>query len=552
MLSQLQISNYVIVESLDLEFDGGMSVLSGETGAGKSILLGALGLVLGDRADSAHVLPGHTRAEIAASFMIDGCPSLKAWLEENELEADNECILRRTVSSDGRSRGYINGQPVPLTSLKSVGEQLVELHGQHAHHSLLKSDAQRIMLDNYAGHQDEVDQISEIYKRRKALKQQLNQLLEQQRESTELETLLGFQIEELEQLNLTEGEWEHLEQEHSRTANIQTLKKGCQQLQALLGDEDEESILSQLNRAQRELSSLIQLDSSLTSSNTMLEEASIQIHETLTEVRHYLDSLDSDPERLAQLEERISSAYNLARKHRIQPAQLPEHLNTLNHRLKAIGDTDQQIADISKELDDLNSRYQTLSQKISMQRKAAAQRLDVEVTKNMHQLGIGEGEFTIAFDEGSECSHGMDDIQFMIKTNPGQPFRPLAKIASGGELSRISLSIQVILATRSGVPTLIFDEVDVGIGGKTADKVGRALRQLGQSCQVICVTHQPQVAAQANHHFQITKQSTDAQSRTQVIKLDPEARVHEIARMSSGIEITEQTLNHAREMINSV
>lgn len=552
MLSQLQISNYVIVDSLDLEFDKGMSVLSGETGAGKSILLGALGLTLGDRADSAMVLPDCKRAEISTTFDIDNYKSLQKWLEDNELDNDGECIIRRTISREGRSRGYINGQPVPLTTLKAVGEQLVELHGQHAHHSLLRSDTQRSLLDSFAEHQNDVEAISQIYKEKKSLQQKLEQLITQQQESSEREALLGFQIEELEKLNLSEGEWEQLEHDHSRIANVQTLKQGSYQVQVMIADESDENLLSQLNKAQRELEQLLQLDETLSTSYGMLEEASIQINEAASELRHYIEQLDIDPEQLQYLEERISTTHELARKHRIHPSELPQHLQDLQTRLQEIGNTDEQIDSLNTQLETLNQQYDDLKLKLSSQRKTAAEKLNKEVTTNMRELGIGEGEFSINISECPEGPFGIDEVQYEIKTNPGQPFRPLAKIASGGELSRISLAIQVILATRASIPTLIFDEVDVGIGGKTADMVGRALRRLGNSCQVLCVTHQPQVAAQAHQHYQIIKEHTNESSRTRVVQLDSDARITEIARMSSGMEITEQTLTHAREMIENV
>ncbi len=552
MLAQLQISNYVIVESLDLEFDRGMSVLSGETGAGKSILLGALGLALGDRADNAMVLPGCARAEISASFMINTYPQLQQWLTEQELDSDDDCIIRRTISSEGRSRGYINGQPVPLTTLKAVGEQLVELHGQHAHHSLLKPETQRQLLDSYAEHLLDIEQLAILFKQRKALQQQLDQLVNQQQDQSEREALLRFQIDELEKLNLQPGEWETLEQDHSRISNIQTLKEGCYTIQSLLDDENGDSINNQLNQAQREISAITILDSSLEPIATMLDEASIQINEASSQLRHYIDQLDIDPQQLQQIEEKISAAFTLARKHRIAPEELPQQLLLLQQHLTEIDSADERIASLQQQLSDHNHQFEQLKNQVSKQRQQAASKLQQEISANMRELGIDEGELNIQINPGPDTIHGGDEITFEIRTNPGQPFRPLHKIASGGELSRISLAIQVILATRAAIPTLIFDEVDVGIGGKTADMVGRALRKLGNDCQVLCVTHQPQVAAQAHHHFQILKERNADASRTHVIKLDHQARVAEIARMSGGITITAQTMHHAEQMMKNV
>ncbi|HEY9147475.1 MAG TPA: DNA repair protein RecN, partial [Gammaproteobacteria bacterium] len=544
MLKHLHIRNFALVKSLELEFEAGMSVLSGETGAGKSILLDALGLTLGDRADSSVVRHGEDRAEISASFDIQALPAVRAWLAERELEMDDECILRRTVSADGRSRGYINGQPAPVQSLRELGEQLVDIHGQHAHQSLLKRDVQRQLLDAFAGHLPLTRETASAYRTWQQLQQEFDELSRISSERDARQELLRYQVEELEALKLVPGELDELDREHDRLANASRLIEGSQSAVSRLFENDELSVSSLLEHTLGELRQLQQFDPALGSSCEMLDSALIQVKEAASELRHYAEGLELDPEQLSQLEQRLSAIHDLARKHRVEPAALPQLLEQLQQELEQLQDAGSRLQGLQSEIDTARDQYQSLAQKLSAGRQAAAKKLAAAVSANMQELGMGGGRFDVQLQplEKSATANGLETVELQVSANPGQPLRPLGKVASGGELSRISLAIQVITAGQEGIPTLIFDEVDVGVGGGVAEMVGRQLRQLGESRQVLCVTHQPQVAAQGHHHFRISKQAEGNETRTHVAAIDGEVRVEEVARMSGGLKITDQTL----------
>lgn len=551
MLKHLHIRNFAIVDNLELEFHSGMSVLSGETGAGKSILLGALGLTLGDRADSSILSPGAERAEISASFDVADLPAVSAWLEERELEMDGECILRRTVSADGRSRGYINGQPAPVQALRELGEQLVDIHGQHAHQSLLKRDVQRQLLDAFAGHLPLVRETSTAFRHWQRLQQEYEQLSRISSERDARQELLRYQVEELATLNLQPRELEELDREHDRLANASRLIEGSQNAVSRLYEGDELSVAALLEHTLSELRELQSIDATLGNSCEMLDSALIQVKEAAGELRHYADGLELEPEQLAQLEQRLSAIHDLARKHRVDPDALPSLQEQLQQELEQLEDADNRLQGLQGMIDAARKEYDKLARKLSTGRQKAAGQLSTAVSKNMQELGMGGGRFDIQLqplDKGPSA-HGLEGVELQVSANPGQPLRPLGKVASGGELSRISLAIQVITAGQEGIPTLVFDEVDVGVGGGVAEMVGRQLRRLGESRQVLCVTHQPQVAAQGHHHFRISKQADGKQTRTRVEAVDGEIRVEEVARMSGGLKITEQTLEHARELI---
>jgi DNA repair protein RecN (Recombination protein N) len=550
MLRHLHIRNFAIVETLEIDFEQGMSVLSGETGAGKSILLGALGLTLGDRADSAVIRQGSERAEISASFDTSALPGVNAWLEERELEMDSECILRRTIGADGRSRGYINGQPAPVQSLKELGEQLVDIHGQHAHQSLLKRDVQRQLLDAYAGQLELARDTATSYRRWQKLQQEYDELSRISTERDARQELLRYQVEELEALKLEPDELPRLDQEHGRLANASRLLEGTQAAVIRLYEGDEQSIDSLLEQTLNELRELRDYDSALGSACEMLESATIQIREASGELRHYADALEIDPQQLSQLEQRLSDIHDLARKHRVEPEELSGLQQQLQQELELLDAADTRLQGMQAEIEGAWTAYEKLAQKLSKGRRAAAKKLADAVSANMQELGMSGGRFDVLLQplEGSGI-HGLEAVELQVSANPGQPLRPLNKVASGGELSRISLAIQVITAGQEGIPTLIFDEVDVGVGGGVAEMVGRELRRLGENRQVLCVTHQPQVAAQGHQHFRISKQSDGAETRTAVEPVEGEVRVEEVARMSGGVEITEQTLEHARELI---
>ncbi len=553
MLTHLQIRNFALVESLELSFEQGMSVLSGETGAGKSILLGALGLTLGDRADSGVVRHGSERAEIAATFSTDSLPAVTTWLQEHELDMDGECILRRTINAEGRSRAFINGQPAPLQMLRELGEQLVDIHGQHAHQSLLKREVQRQQLDDYANHAPLLKQTATSFQQWQQLQQEFEVLQRLAGERDSRLELLRYQVEELEALQLAADEIAALDEEHSKLANVSRLQEGAQGAAVQLYENDETALVSQLERMLRQLQALQEIDPGLAAANELLEGAAIQAREAAGELRHYIDALDNDPQRLNSVEQRLGVIHELARKHRVEPEQLPELLEQLQQELTQLENAGTRLDGLQAEIDTTLADYQTAADKLSKGRSKAAQKLSELISKNMRQLGMGEGHFSIALSpiEAVASAHGQETVEFQVSANPGQPLRPLNKVASGGELSRISLAIQVITAGKGGIPTLIFDEVDVGVGGGVAEMVGRELRTLGGEHQVLCVTHQPQVAAQGHHHFYISKSTDKGNTRTTVEVIEDEQRVAEVARMSGGIAISEQTLSHAREMLSA-
>lgn len=552
MLKHLHIRNFALVESLELDFGAGMTVLSGETGAGKSILLDALGLTLGDRADSSVIRHGEERAEISATFQLQGLPEVRAWLAERELEMDDECILRRTVSTDGRSRAYINGQPAPVQSLKELGEQLVDIHGQHAHQSLLKRDVQRQLLDSFAGHTELARETASACRQWQRLNDEFARLSRAAAERDARLELLRYQVQELDALKLVSNELTELDEEHARLANANRLLEGAQGAVTLLYEGDEHNISAMLERTLSELQELQGYDSSLTPACELLEGATIQAREAATELRRYVDRLELDPERLARVEQRLADIHELARKHRVSPEALPELQQQLQQELDELDQAGTRLEGMQSEIDRMLAQYRNYAEQLSTGRSKAAKKLAELVSANMQELGMGGGRFDITLLplDNTPSPNGLESIELQVSANPGQPLRPLSKVASGGELSRISLAIQVITAGQEGIPTLIFDEVDVGVGGGVAEMVGRQLRALGENRQVLCVTHQPQVAAQGHNHFRISKSSQGEVTRTEVWALVGEERVAEVARMSGGVKVTEQTLDHARELIS--
>jgi DNA repair protein RecN (Recombination protein N) len=550
MLRHIHIRHFAIVDKLALDLAPGMTVLTGETGAGKSILLDALGLALGDRAESGTIRAGAERAEVSAEFDIAALPGVQHWLAENELDDDGQCLIRRTLNKDGRSKGYINGRPVPMQSLRELGEQLVDIHGQHAHQSLLKRAVQRQALDGYAGH----DKLLADTVARFAKWQQLNDELaglqaSRQQRDDRLE-LLRYQVEELEQLGLSEDELEELEAEHARLANLNQLREGSEQVLNALSNDNGGALSDGLDHASSSLAQLLKLDPALSNACEILQGAAIQAREAASELRDYIDGLSLDPERLAAVDERIGAIHDLARKHRLAPEALPPLLDELQQELTTLEQAEVQLEEVAEALVRTEQDYRGVATKLSTSRQRAARKLARAVTENMHQLGMPHGKFDIVFEPVEELSaNGLERVEFHVTTNPGQPAQPLAKVASGGELARISLAIQVIAAGTGSIPTLIFDEVDVGIGGGIAEVVGRLLRNLSTERQVLCVTHQPQVAALAHQHLQVSKQAGKQKTVTDVVPINEQQRVEEIARMLGGLEITEQTVSHAREMI---
>ncbi len=552
MLTQLIIRNYAIVESLDLELEQGMTVISGETGAGKSIMLDALGLTLGDRADSATVRHGAERAEIIASFDISVLPDAKAWLKQQDMDLDeeNECIIRRVITKEGRSRSYINNQACPLNSLKALGEHLIAIHGQHEHQQLLKKDHHRTLLDQFAALSPIAQQVRQHFHLWQKEKERLENLLNLSDEHQAKVQLLRYQVEELNQLGLTEGELEQLESEQKQLCEAGDILHNGHQVLALTSEGDGDNCTQLLNHALHLLGELKSQSPSLTQASELLNSAQIQIEEANHELRHYLDRIEINPDRLSDVEERLSTIYDLARKHRVRPEALSALHQTLQEELDNLNHSDEALDTLHTRVAQLETEYRSLATTLSDARQQAAMKLNTLIDEQLHQLGMTSACFIANLTPHNKpTANGLEEVEFLISTNKGQPARPLARIASGGELSRISLAIQVITAQTSTTPTLIFDEVDVGIGGAIAEVVGRMLKQLGQRSQIMCVTHQPQVASQGDQHLFVSKQAGTENTHTQINQLKSADRIHEIARMLGGIDITQRSIDHAKEML---
>lgn len=553
MLNQLTIRDFAIVEQLDLELKQGMTVVSGETGAGKSIMLDALGLTLGDRAEAGAVRHGADKADISASFNIDTIPDAAQWLTDNDLDNDGECILRRVITKEGRSRCYINGRPTPAGQVKLLGEHLIAIHGQHEHQRLLKKDHHRELLDNFAGEAKLASQVRDAYQNWHRLAQELKQLSEQSAEQTARVQLLSYQIEELDQLGLQPEELKQLEDEQKTLANAGEILSTGQQMINLASDNEENNCAQLLNHCLHLLADIQSESPSVRQASEMLNSALIQVEEASTEIRHYLERVEINPERQQEVEERLSSIYEIARKHRITPEQLAEFHQGLCDELAGLNRSDEELEQLAKDVETTQTKYLQLAEKLSNKRASAAKKLSKLVDQQLHSLGMPSAQISVDMSRLEKpTTNGLEDIEFLIITNKGQPAKPLAKIASGGELSRISLAIQVITAQTSTTPTLIFDEVDVGIGGAIAEVVGRLLCQLGEQAQILCVTHQPQVASQGHQHLFVSKRSDTLKTHTRIDQLDESKRIHEIARMLGGIDITERSVEHAREMLGVV
>lgn len=554
MLVHLSVHNYAIVEHLDLELKRGMSVISGETGAGKSIMLDALGLTLGDRTDSSVVRIGADKADILASFDLDDIPDARAWLAERDMENDGPCILRRVITAEGRSRGYINGTPCPQGDLKALGELLIDIHSQHEHQSLLKTDTHRRLLDEYSGSQELARQVQLAAQRWRQTRQTLERLSNSGDEQRARHQLLSYQLEELENLSLGENELEQLEHEHKNLANAEQLLGACRQVMELCSESDAGNVLSALTGSLQRLTAFQDQPQALSEAVNLLASAQIQVEEAIGELNRFVDHFDADPERQQTLEERLDTIYTLARKHRVQPAALPGLHQQLLEELEGLNADDEAVERLGEELAAYARHYEEKAGELSRNRQAAADRLARAVEVEIQRLGMPGGRFSVQLKpavEGELMPYGLEQVEFLVSANPGQPLRPLAKVASGGELSRISLAIQVITAQTSRVPTLVFDEVDVGIGGPTAEVVGQLLRRLGERGQVLTVTHLPQVAAQGHHHLFVHKARGADETRTAVTELDQAGRTEEIARMLGGVDLTEQSLAHARQMVTS-
>lgn len=552
MLVHLSVHNYAIVEHLDLELDRGMSVITGETGAGKSIMLDALGLTLGDRADSGVVRPGADKADILATFDLEDIPEAHVWLKERDLDNDGPCILRRVITAEGRSRSYINGSPCPQGDLKALGELLIDIHSQHEHQSLLKTDTHRRLLDEYAGATDLARQVQLAAQRWRQTRQELERLSNSGDEQRARHQLLSYQLEELESLSLGENELEQLEQEHKNLTNAESLLSICRQVVEQCSESDSGNVLNALTASLHRLGSVNNSPTALSEATDLLSSAQIQVEEAVGELNRFLDHFDADPARLQQLEERLDAIYTLARKHRIQPNEVATLQQKLLDEIETLNANDESVERLEHEVQAFARHYQEKARELSDLRHTSSTRLASAVEQEIHRLGMPGGRFQIELKAipGSEPHpHGLEHVELLVSANPGQPLKALAKVASGGELSRISLAIQVITAQTSRVPTLVFDEVDVGIGGPTAEIVGQLLRRLGERGQVMTVTHLPQVAAQGHQHLFVHKVRDNDATRTAVSKLTKAERIEEVARMLGGIDLTKESLAHAKKMV---
>lgn len=549
MLSHLTLRNFATVESLEVEPGAGLTVITGETGAGKSIIIDALGLALGDRADSDLVRAGCDRAEVQASFHLGDCPAARAWLEHQDLDDGDDCLLRRTLRGDGRSRAWINGSPMPLQAVRELGELLIGVHSQHEHQALLRRDTQRDLLDSFAGATELARQVREHWRNWQDARKRHEQALAEAREQNERQELLRFQLEELDALALEEGELATLEGEQKRLANAEGLIRLCSQSVGLLYEQEEGSVNGLLGQIANWMEEAARQDDKLAEVLNTIESARLQAEAAADDLRHYTDGLELDPERLAQVEERLDQVYTLARKHRVLPEQLVEHHSRLREDAHQLEHFDEHLAELESASTEAEGTYRKAAETLGKQRREHAARLARGVIGHLKSLGMKGARLEVTLTPVAPCAEGLEQVELQFTANPGQPLKPLAKVASGGELSRISLAIQVICAQTLTVPCLVFDEVDVGVGGGIAEIVGRLLRELGEHAQVLCITHQPQVAALGHRHWQVQKQQSRKTTHTRIQALADDDRIEEVARMLGGVEITDSTLNHAKEML---
>ena len=557
MLTQLTINNFAIVRQLEIELAKGMSVITGETGAGKSIAIDALGLCLGQRIETSMVREGQERAEICATFFIEPTNPAYQWLQEQELQdPDNpsDCILRRVINADGRSKAFINSTPVSASQLKEIGQYLIHINGQHASQLLLKNDYQLQLVDTFAHHNDLLAQMREDYRAWKNLQTEVKNFQQKVAENEAKKQLLQYQVEELDEFALRPNEYLELEEDQRRLSNSEQLTQLSQSALQLLSENETVSIDSMLYRATQYIDELSELDPRYVSVQTMLNDALIQVQEATSEVQHLASHIEQDPMLLQEIEQRLGQALQLARKHNVKPEELVEWHQKLKAELTTLLDFSESEERLILEEKSAFEKMQNTAKQLHESRSQAAEKLAQQVTDSIKGLAMENAEFFIEVnsDLAKVAANGADNIVFTLCSNLGQQAQPLAKVASGGELSRISLAIQVLTSDQSAIPTLIFDEVDVGISGKTASVVGKLLRQLGDKCQVLCVTHLPQVACHGHHQFNVEKFTVDDKTETKMTALSQEERVPALARLLGGSEITDLALANAQEMLDLV
>ena len=551
MLRSLQIRNFAIIDEIDITFKDDMTVLTGETGAGKSILIDALSLVLGERGSSNLIRNKEKRAEYTAEFEITNNKNALNWLVEKSLENENECILRRTISPDGKSRSFINGNTVNLQSLKSLGELLVDIHGQHFHQSLCKKNVQRDLLDHFGGLSDTKNKIKRIFNEWRTLSDQLTEMIENDKNKADRIDLLSFQSKELNELALSSGEYDSLNSEFKKITNIEKINRGINSLIDCLQSNEITNVGQMLSDSIKNIDTLATFDDSLEETKNLLSEAEINVSEAIGNLSRYGESIEYDNQKSREIEERINSIISLSRKHRADPDELVDIKIQIDKELDALKHSQTSIEEIQKNMNDLRKEYDGLSIKLTRMRVESAKKLSRLVEDSMNELGMTGGIFKVEIIPSKNISqHGNDDITFQISANPGQKPQPISNVASGGELSRMSLAIQVITSNGTNIPTMIFDEVDSGIGGAIAEVVGKKLKDLSQNKQVLCVTHLAQVASKGSSHIRINKLTDNKKTKIFASKLNSDERVEEIARMIGGIELTEKTREYAKEMLS--
>ncbi len=541
------------METLEIEFSSGTTAITGETGAGKSLVLDALGMALGDRADTGTIRHGKDRAEITATFAIDSIENAKVWLNNNDFSAEDECILRRIYTVEGRSRGYINGQSCTMQQLQQLGDMLSDIHSQHEHQSLLRRETHRRLLDEYTNATDLASQVASDFRDWHAAHKKLTALLERSDELIARKDLLSFQVNELQQIDIEPTSLAKLEVEQQTLANAEQILQDSHSLLAICDQNEGNNVRDGVNRALSILAGLKHKPDALGSAEELLQGSLIQIEEATREIESHIDRFEADPQRLALVEDQLAIIFQLSRKHRVNADQLSETLTVLEQELQSLQDGGESIDALQLQVADLAADYETSASKLSAMRQKGSATMAAEINQQLQKLSMEGAELVVQLsplDTGEYRASGFEEVEFLLATNPGQPHKALAKIASGGELSRVSLAIQVVAAAHSKIPTLIFDEVDVGIGGSTADIVGQLLKRLGDRGQVISVTHQPQVAAHAHHHYRASKVVEANSAESLMVALDHSARVDELARMLGGAQVTDQTLSHAAELLS--
>ena len=550
MLTDLHIRDFVIAKELELEFNSGLSVLTGETGAGKSILIDALGLVLGDRADSQSVRQGADKAELSAVFDLSEQPAALEWLRSQELDSDQECVVRRVVQSSGRSRAFINGKPTPAQQLKELGSMLVDIHGQHEHQAMLKPAVQRELLDGVGTH-TALSKTAQAFDTWKELQASLEALRDRIKQRGARLDLLRFQADEISKLAPVNGEYEQLSEEQFRLGHVATLAESSLGAVDILGGESH-SVQSSLALARKQLAQITSIDPALGEYDELLDNAEIQVEEAVSGLQRYADDLEMDPERRDFVESRLDSLAGVAKKHRVEPEKLNAHLEALNQELGELDRAEESIAELESRVDGAAREYLSIAKKLSAARRKTAKRMGTDIGNLVRELGMPECQFTVDVSsntKGPWRRDGIDTVQFMIQANKGEAARPVSKVASGGELSRVSLAVQVISAASDNKACMVFDEVDAGVGGAVADMIGQRLQELGNSRQVLAVTHLPQVACHGHSHYKVRKTSLDNRTHSEVIELTEAERIEELARMLGGAKLTKTTRSHAKELL---